>query len=169
MIDTATNSGGGHPVPPGGVFPIGVAVTPDGKHVYVANEGSNNVSVIDTATNTVEAATIALSTAPFAWASCRRRRGCPSAPFSATQLQIGFGAAPNTDSFNLQSIFTLSSTTNKGIQSPYRSGHVPGGHIHHHHSARLLHGRWERVFHLHGRDRRREPAGDDYPVGHLAI
>ena len=32
---------------------MGVAVTPDGKHVYVTNDGSNTVSVIRTATNTV--------------------------------------------------------------------------------------------------------------------
>ncbi len=31
----------------------GVAITPDGKHAYVANSGSGTVSVIDTATNTV--------------------------------------------------------------------------------------------------------------------
>ncbi len=33
----------------------GVAVTPDGSKVYVANENSNTVSVIATATNTVTA------------------------------------------------------------------------------------------------------------------
>ena len=35
--------------------PNGVAVTPDGKHVYVANFESLDVSVIDTATDTVVA------------------------------------------------------------------------------------------------------------------
>ena len=35
-----------------GMGPIGIAVTPDGTHVYVAN-ASSNVSVIATATNTV--------------------------------------------------------------------------------------------------------------------
>jgi YVTN family beta-propeller protein len=40
-------------VPVGGNSPHGVAVTPDGKKVYVANCESNNVSVIDTTTNTV--------------------------------------------------------------------------------------------------------------------
>jgi len=34
-----------------GVFPQGVAVTPDGQLVYVVNESSDNVSVIDTLTN----------------------------------------------------------------------------------------------------------------------
>jgi len=57
VIDTATN-------PPSVVAtvtlliggPVAVAVTPDGKHVYVTT--SAGVSVIDTATNTVEPATI---------------------------------------------------------------------------------------------------------------
>ena len=39
----------------------------------------------------------------------------PCLAFSATQLEIAFGAAPNTDSFNLQSLVTLSSTSIKGI------------------------------------------------------
>ena len=52
VIDTATNTVVGSPIPVGGV-PIGVAVTPDGTKVYVANEFSNTVSVIHTATKTV--------------------------------------------------------------------------------------------------------------------
>ena len=39
---------------PVGAEPLGVAVTPDGSKVYVANS-HNSVSVIDTATNTVTA------------------------------------------------------------------------------------------------------------------
>jgi YVTN family beta-propeller protein len=42
-----------------------VAVTPDGKHVYVANWDSANVSVIRTATNKV-VATIRVGSIPFA-------------------------------------------------------------------------------------------------------
>jgi len=38
-----------------GRYPSGVAVTPNGKTAYVANSGSNNVSVIDTSTNIVTA------------------------------------------------------------------------------------------------------------------
>jgi YVTN family beta-propeller protein len=52
VIDTATNA----VVAPrsGSAFgPRGVAVTPDGSRVYVANGGSGTVSVIDTATNAV--------------------------------------------------------------------------------------------------------------------
>jgi YVTN family beta-propeller protein len=36
-----------------GFYPIGVAVSPDRKQVFVANQDSNTVSVIDTSTNTV--------------------------------------------------------------------------------------------------------------------
>src|SRR5262245_34649786 len=36
-----------------GAISVGVAVAPDGRHVYVANFGSNFVSVIDTSTNAV--------------------------------------------------------------------------------------------------------------------
>ena len=49
VIDTATNTVVGSPIPVGSV-PIGVAVTPDGTKVYVTNFGSANVSVIHTAT-----------------------------------------------------------------------------------------------------------------------
>ena len=51
VIDTTTNT----VVATVGVgnFPSGVAITPDGTHVYVVNGFSNNVSVIDTASNTV--------------------------------------------------------------------------------------------------------------------
>ena len=36
-----------------GFHPGAIAITPDGKHAYVTNESSHNVSVIDTVTNTV--------------------------------------------------------------------------------------------------------------------
>src|SRR5262249_50781347 len=42
----------------------GVAVTPDGSRVYVANQGSSSVSVINTATNTVTA-TVGVGHLPF--------------------------------------------------------------------------------------------------------
>jgi YVTN family beta-propeller protein len=41
-------------------------VTPDSRFVYVANFGSNNVSVIDTSTNMVVAA-VGVGTFPFAY------------------------------------------------------------------------------------------------------
>jgi YVTN family beta-propeller protein len=33
--------------------PLGVAVAPDGRYVYVTNNGANTMSVIDTSTNAV--------------------------------------------------------------------------------------------------------------------
>jgi YVTN family beta-propeller protein len=48
-----------------GIEPAGVAVSPDGSKLYVANSASNNVSVIDTATNTV-IATIPVGSHPVA-------------------------------------------------------------------------------------------------------
>jgi 40-residue YVTN family beta-propeller repeat/40-residue YVTN family beta-propeller repeat len=57
-IDTATNKGlASLELEVGsfdeGEFLIGMAVTPDGKHLYLANPISRKVSVIDTATNSV--------------------------------------------------------------------------------------------------------------------
>jgi DNA-binding beta-propeller fold protein YncE len=51
VIATATNTLNAT-IPVGG-GPFGVAVSPDGSKVYVANTVSNNVSVIATATNMV--------------------------------------------------------------------------------------------------------------------
>jgi YVTN family beta-propeller protein len=49
-----------------GTTPFAVAVTPDGKHAYVTNVASNNVSVINTATNTVGSTIpVAAGTAPL--------------------------------------------------------------------------------------------------------
>jgi YVTN family beta-propeller protein len=49
---------------PVGMFPQGVAVSPDGSKVYVTNETSNNVSVISTFTNRVTGAPIPVGTHP---------------------------------------------------------------------------------------------------------
>jgi YVTN family beta-propeller protein len=57
VIDTATHAVStiqvGTAAPPVGVNPAGVAVAPDGGHVYVTTQGSSDVTVIETATNTV--------------------------------------------------------------------------------------------------------------------
>jgi YVTN family beta-propeller protein len=45
--------------------PVGVAIHPDGTYVYVANSGSNSVSVIDTSTNTVSGVAITVGTSPM--------------------------------------------------------------------------------------------------------
>jgi YVTN family beta-propeller protein len=93
---------------PVGTFPRGVAVTPDGKHAYVANYGSDSVSVIDTATNTVMA-TVGVGNGASGVGIIPPPVGVPFLAFSA-KLAITFGGAPNEDSFNLHSPFTLSST-----------------------------------------------------------
>lgn len=51
VIDTANN--GVHAIVRVGGGPYGVAVQPDGDHVYVTNQADNSVSVIDATTNTV--------------------------------------------------------------------------------------------------------------------
>jgi len=52
VIDTATNTVIGSPIPVGGQ-PLGVAVTPTGTRVYVTQVSSDTVYVIDTSSNTV--------------------------------------------------------------------------------------------------------------------
>jgi YVTN family beta-propeller protein len=54
VIDTGTNSVVGAPIPVGSL-PEGVAVSPDGRFVYVTNTSSNTVSVINAVTNAVVA------------------------------------------------------------------------------------------------------------------
>ncbi len=62
VVDTATNTVEAATLAVGSL-PEAIAVTPDGKHVYVVNFGSNNVSVIATATNTV-VATVGVGSLP---------------------------------------------------------------------------------------------------------
>jgi YVTN family beta-propeller protein len=66
VIDTATNTVVGSPIPVGSFrfgLLVGIAITPNGSSVYVANGGSGTVSVIDTASNTV-VDTISVGTTP---------------------------------------------------------------------------------------------------------
>jgi YVTN family beta-propeller protein len=62
VIATSTNTAVGAPITVGHQ-PSGVAVTPDGSKVYVANTSDNTVSVISTATNQVTA-TVPVGTNP---------------------------------------------------------------------------------------------------------
>ena len=52
MIDTATNQLVGSPIDMGR-DPDGMAITPDGRHLYVTLALDNAVSIIDTSTNTI--------------------------------------------------------------------------------------------------------------------
>ena len=63
VIDTTTNTMV-HAVNVGGGT-TGVAVSPGFKRVYVANDGNNSVSVIDTATDTVTGSPIPLGNVPI--------------------------------------------------------------------------------------------------------
>jgi YVTN family beta-propeller protein len=109
VIDTASNTVVA--TVPVGPVPEEVAVTPDGKHAYVTNTFSNNVSVIDTASNTV-VATVAVTVGAHPIGVAIIPPPPPGVPFLAfsAKLAITFGGAPNEDSFNLHSPFTLSST-----------------------------------------------------------
>jgi YVTN family beta-propeller protein len=51
VIDTATNTV--IATIPVGLFPLSIAITPDGTRAYVTNSNSGTISVIDTATNSV--------------------------------------------------------------------------------------------------------------------
>jgi YVTN family beta-propeller protein len=81
VIDAATNTVSA--TIPVGDTPFGVAVTPDGSKVYVANLNRNTVSVIDTATNTV-IATIPVGIEPVAFGVFIRppRAGQPPPSFA---------------------------------------------------------------------------------------
>src|SRR6267142_1574658 len=66
VIDTTTNTV--VVTIPVGIFPTGIAITPDGTRAYVVNQfvtnqGNNTVSVIDTMTNTI-VATISVGRGP---------------------------------------------------------------------------------------------------------
>jgi YVTN family beta-propeller protein len=61
----------------------GVAVTPDGSRVYIANQSSNNVSVIDTTTNTVTT-TVPVGSDPFAFGVFIQQPAKPTPRFAGT-------------------------------------------------------------------------------------
>ncbi|MHA2896379.1 YncE family protein [Bacillus cereus] len=50
VIDTSTNTVKSNPIPVG-TKPMALAITPDGKSVYVVNRGDNTLSVIQTSDN----------------------------------------------------------------------------------------------------------------------
>jgi YVTN family beta-propeller protein len=102
VIDTAGNMVVGTPIPVGTIAGA-LAITPDGKHVYVTG---NAVSVIDTATNTV-VATVAVAAAGVG--IMPPPVGVPFLAFNA-KLAIDLDRKPNTDRFELESHFTLSSS-----------------------------------------------------------
>jgi YVTN family beta-propeller protein len=107
VIDTASNKVVGTPILVGD-SPSLVAVAPDGKYGYVTNLTSNNVSVIDTASNTVEA-TVPVGSLPFGVGIMPPPVGVPFLAFNA-KLAIDLDRNPREDRFEFRSHFTLSST-----------------------------------------------------------
>jgi len=70
-FSTAFAAGASIPV---GDTPLGIALTPDGTRAYVANRGSDTVSVIDTVTDTV-IARIPTGPVPPSWPPVRTAPG----------------------------------------------------------------------------------------------
>ena len=73
----------GHPHPRG-EQPRGVGVDPTVHRAYVANHSSNNVTVIDTTTNTVVGTPIPVGTSPRAWGWTRPSTAPTSPTMAAT-------------------------------------------------------------------------------------
>ena len=105
IIDTAKNAAvASVPICCG----AGVAVAPDGKHVYVL---SGSVYVIATATNKV------VATIPASGTQIAIVPPPPGVPFLSfgAEAVIRFGSASNQDEFDLHCGFTLRSTESNGI------------------------------------------------------
>ena len=95
-----------------GIGLSGIAVTPDGVHVYVSNQGSNSVSVLETASNTV-VATIPVAS-PGAISIVPPPQGVPFLSFDA-KLEVNLGRKPNREGFDRRSSLTLSGTVSNEI------------------------------------------------------
>jgi YVTN family beta-propeller protein len=98
----------GSPIPVG-THPFGVAVTPDGSKVYVANQNDGTVSVIATATNTVVGSPITVGTLPF---------GVAVTPDGSKVYVANF--ASNT-------VSVIDTATNTVVGSPLTGGFFPFG------------------------------------------
>ncbi len=107
VINTETNKVVGSPISVG-KEPEAIAITPNGKTAYVANLGSENVSVIDLETNTV-VATIGVGKEPVAVAIT---------PNGKSAYVV------NTDS---EDISVIDTETNKVIGPPISAGRQPWG------------------------------------------
>ncbi len=87
---------------PVGLYPTGIAITPDGRYVYVTNSGSNTISVIDTATNTVSSTIEGISSPTYivitpGTSSCASGSVCGSSCCTADQTCVG-GACCSSES-----------------------------------------------------------------------
>ncbi len=135
-------------------------------HAYVANQTSNTVSVIDTASNTV-VATVGVGLGSSAIAIVPPPPGVPFVAFSAL-LAIQFGGTPNQGCLRIWVELYLEQHRARD-QSRHTAGHAPSRKLRHHHPDRLLRRAKGRVFRLQGGHRRREPRSADKADGHAAI
>ncbi len=94
-------------------MPYGVAVTPDGKYAYVANFGSGNVSVIDTATNTLDPKNSTINVGNEPWGVAITPYGSPN---GANAYVTNYGS--NTASVINTSTNSIKATI-YGLNSPY--------------------------------------------------
>jgi YVTN family beta-propeller protein len=93
-----------------GLAPLGLAITPDGAHIYVADQG-NAVFIVDTATNTVEPNPIVLG-------------GNPSTLIvtpDGTRVYVGQETG--------KSVSVISTATNTVVGGPIPIGCIPLGHM----------------------------------------
>ncbi|MDG4668016.1 beta-propeller fold lactonase family protein [Mycobacterium sp. 236(2023)] len=111
IFDTATNTIIGEPISVAR-YPYGVAISPDGRRVYVANETLNpdiagSVSVIDTATNTVIGSPIRVGADPV------------SVAISPDGKRVYVGNSRSG------TISVIDTTTNKVVGKPIQTGDDP--------------------------------------------
>src|SRR3990167_1869499 len=86
IIDTATNTV--VETVSVGIAPTGVAITPDGRKVYVTNVNSNDISVIDASTNVVINKSVAVGAKPSGVAITPDGRKIYVANFNSDDVSI---------------------------------------------------------------------------------
>lgn len=105
VINAATNTIVAN-IPSVGVAPLGLAISPDGAHIYVADQ-LGAVFIVDTATNTVEANSIPVSGAP------------------STVIVTPDGTRVYVGQETGRSVSIISTATNTVVGSPIPIGCVP--------------------------------------------
>jgi YVTN family beta-propeller protein len=118
-IDVDGDSNNGITRIPVGSGPFGIDITPDGTKVYVGNEASGDMSVIDTATNSVTATIDLLISGNSA--------RTPAVNIDGTEVWIGIGAGANTIKRFRVSDNTLLSTIGGIIGGAVRLEFLPDG------------------------------------------
>ena len=101
VIDTATNQPVGSPISVG-FLPAGVSVTPDGRYVYITNNGSSAISVIDTVSRAV-VGSITVPTGPI---------GVATSPDAKQVYATSPGLIPDNRGFEGNVVSIVNSATN---------------------------------------------------------